>query len=249
MCNAPGRLESSVSNAPSFAGSIEKIGRRRAVDEVRERLIASIQSGELGINERLPSENELARLFGVSRPVIREALVSLDAMGLTVARSGSGTFVVATEVKPELVFGGYAPAHLNQVRRYVEIPSAEEAARCCSKAQLDEIASILDRLESEDDAASRNKLDADFHVAIARATGNPLLAKIIGNLRTMVEEEAFTAARLPQRRSQAHSEHRAIYAAIAARDPALARAAMTAHMDSIDQSIADLEDSPRKQRG
>ena len=60
-----------MSSSPSFSESIEKVGRRRVVDEVRERLIASIQSGELGVNERLPSENELARLFGVSRPAIQ----------------------------------------------------------------------------------------------------------------------------------------------------------------------------------
>jgi GntR family transcriptional regulator, transcriptional repressor for pyruvate dehydrogenase complex len=238
-----------VSSSPSFSESIEKVGRRGVVDEVRERLIASIQSGELGVNERLPSENELARLFGVSRPAIREALVSLEAMGLTVAKNGSGTFVVATQVKAELMFGGYAPAHLNQVRRYVEIPSAEEAARRCNEAQLAEIASIIERLEAEGDPARRNKLDADFHVAIALATGNPLLANIVGNLRTMVEEEAFTAARLPQRRSQAHDEHRAIYAAIAAKDPKRAKAAMTAHMDSIDRSIADLERHPGNEPG
>lgn len=232
------------------AGFRPKINRHRVVDQVREHLTAEIKAGNLKVNDRLPSENELARTFGVSRPVIREALTSLEALGLTSSRNGSGTFVIAAEVKAELLLGGYPPEHLNQVRRYLELPAAELAARNRSQSQLDELTSVLAQMEKEDDPSRRNNLDADFHVKIATASGNALLAKLIGGLRGLVAEESLAAAsELPYRRSNAQGEHRDILEAIAAGDPVAAVAAMATHMDAIDDSVETLRRGISKKRG
>jgi DNA-binding FadR family transcriptional regulator len=239
-------MENETGNGGGFR---PKINRHRVVDQVREQLTAEIKAGNLKVNERLPSENELARTFGVSRPVIREALTSLEALGLTSSRNGSGTFVIAAEVKAELLLGGYPPEHLNQVRRYLELPAAELAARHRSRSQLAELTSVLAQMEKEDDPSRRNNLDADFHVKVAAASGNGLLAKLIGGLRGLVEEESFAAAsELPYRRSKAQDEHRHILEAIAAGDPVAAVAAMATHLDAIDDSVETLRQEISKKR-
>jgi DNA-binding FadR family transcriptional regulator len=204
--------------------------RRSAAADVQAELQAQIESGHYKQSARLPSEAELARAFGVSRPVIREALMSLQALGLTAAQTGKGTFVVSQRVSAPLLMGRYSPAHIREVRRCVEIPSARLAAERRSETDVGELAGILARMEEADDPYRRNRLDADFHVAIAAAAGNPLIAKLIEQLRTVLEEHSLALGRVPRRRESARNEHRAIYEAIVKRDPDAAAAAMEAHL-------------------
>src|SRR5262245_42060389 len=128
---------------------------RRSTD-VQASLKALIESGHYRQNERLPSEAELAKTFGVSRPVIREALMSLQALGLTASQSGKGTYVVSNRVSVPLLMGRYSPAHIAEVRRSLEIPAARLAAERRSDAEVGELAAILARMEDADDPARRN---------------------------------------------------------------------------------------------
>ena len=162
-----------------------------------------IEGGGFKRNERLPSEIELARSFGVSRPVIREALMSLQALGLTASQTGKGTFVVSDRVSAPLLMGGYSPAHVKEVRRYLEIPSARLAALRRTDRDIGELAEILARIEDADDPARRNRLDADFHVAIAAAAGNPLIGKLVEDMRSVLEEHSLALAKIPRRRREA----------------------------------------------
>ncbi len=213
------------------------VRRRSAVDEVRERLTAAIRSGQLQINTKLPSENELARLFGVSRPVIREALVGLEALGLADSHTGRGTFVSSGQIKPELLFGGYRGEHLNEVRRLLEVPSARIAAERRSTSDLAQLSTLIGALADQDDPRQRNKLDAEFHIAIANASDNPLLAKLVGDLRVVLQRVSYLASYLADRREQAQLEHQRIFDAIKLGDASAAVAAMSAHLDAIDRSM------------
>ena len=217
------------------------VPRRGASADVQARLQAQIESGEYKQNERLPSESELARLFGVSRPVIREALMSLQALGLTSSQTGKGTFVVSDRVRVPLLMGRYSPAHIREVRRCVEIPAARLSAERRTDRDIGELAGILARMEDADDPARRNQLDASFHIAIARASGNPLVVKLVEDLRSVLEEHSLAAARAPYRRREAAREHRALYDAIVERDPDAAAAAMEAHLAAAERSFAAQE--------
>ena len=219
---------------------VARVARRSAAEEVRKQLIALIQSGTLKVDERLPSELDLARDFGVSRPVIREALVGLTALGLTTSQNGKGTFVVSERARTPLLLGRYSPAHLNEIRRYLEVPSARQAAEKRSDEDIGRLAGILARMEETADPARRNKLDADFHIAMAQAGGNPLLVKLIEDLRAILEAHSLAAAAVPDRRAGASAEHRAIYDAILRRDVDAAAAAMAAHLDAADNSFIAL---------
>lgn len=76
------------------------------------------------VNDRLPSEAEPSRRFGVSRPIVCEALGRLQALGLTEAWAGRGTSVASSVTKLTITFGQYSASDLNEVRRCVEVPAA-----------------------------------------------------------------------------------------------------------------------------
>ena len=215
----------------------EPVRQRSAAAEVQAKLQANIESGQYRQNDRLPSESELARHYGVSRPVIREALTRLHALGLTASQTGKGTFVVSDRVRPPLLMGLYSPANIREVRRSLEIPSARLAAERRTDRDIGELAAILARMDEADDPARRNRLDASFHIAIARAAGNPLIVRLIEDLRGILEEHSLAVARAPYRRKAASVEHRKVYEAIVNRDPDAAAAAMEAHLVAAESAL------------
>ena len=218
--------------------ALVKVERRSAAADVQAQLQTLIETGQFKQNDRLPSEIELARSFGVSRPVVREALMSLQTLGLTTSQSGKGTFVISDRVRTPLLLGRYSPAHNKEVRRALEIPSAELAAQRRTDKDVGQLAALLARLEDADNPARRNQLDADFHIAVAIASGNPLLVKLIEDMRTVLEEHSLALAKAPHRRKAAHIEHSIIYDAIVRRDAGAAAAAMAAHLDAAEQAFA-----------
>jgi GntR family transcriptional repressor for pyruvate dehydrogenase complex len=186
----------------------------------------------------------------VSRPVVREALVSLQALGLVTSQSGKGSFVASRRVRAPLLLGKFSPCHLNEVRGYLEIPSARLAAERRNDEQVGRLAGLLARMEDCDDAEERNRYDAEFHISIAEAAGNPILVKLVEDLRKILEEHGRAAAAAPNRRSRAAAEHRKIYEAIVRRDVEGAALAMANHLEAADRSFATLERDasvPRKQ--
>jgi GntR family transcriptional regulator, transcriptional repressor for pyruvate dehydrogenase complex len=217
---------------------MQVVPRRGAVGDVLARLKEQIAAGEYKPNARLPSESELCKAFGVSRPVVREALMSLQALGLTTSQPGIGTFVVSDRVGVPLLFGRYSPAHVREVRRCIEIPAARLAAERRTDRDVGDIAAIMARMDYADDPARRNQLDASFHIALARSSGNPLIVKLVEDLRSVLEEHSLAVARAPYRRRAASEEHRAIYDAIVDRDPEAAAAAMEAHLEAAERSFA-----------
>ncbi len=224
------------------------VPRRGAVADVQARLQARIAAGEYKADERLPSESELCKAFGVSRPVIREALMSLQALGLTTSQPGIGTFVVSDHVRIPLVLGRYSPAHVREVRRCIEIPAARLAAERRTDRDVGELAATLARMDDADDPTRRTLLDASFHVAIARSSGNPLIVKLVEDLRTVLEQHSLAAARRPYRRRAAADEHRSIYDAIVDRDPDAAAFAMDAHLAGAERSFAEPDSKDAKSR-
>jgi DNA-binding FadR family transcriptional regulator len=217
-----------------------RVSQDSAADAVRRQLIEMIESGQLAVGDRLPAEVELARDLGVSRNVVREALVSLRILGFTSSRSGSGTFVASDRIRMPLSFGGSTSEQLNEVRRHLEVPCAGLAARRRSEEDLAELARIVDEFEAEDDPRRRVRIDSRFHVALARATANPLYARLIEDLRAGVEEQSLAASLAPGRRAEATTEHRDIYKAVRAADVGLAEKLMMVHLDHLDHSMAIL---------
>jgi DNA-binding FadR family transcriptional regulator len=161
------------------------VQHRSAADHVRSHLIELIETRQFAVNDRLPSEAELAASFGVSRSVIREALHSLHTLGLTRSRAGRGTYVAATRPQSPLVSGHYETGHLDEVRRHLEVAAAGLAAGRCPPEALAELAGLAQQFDDAADPQERLRVDERFHTAVAEASGNPLLAQLIDDLRTV----------------------------------------------------------------
>lgn len=210
--------------------SFRRIGRTNASEAVQEQLVSLIKSGELKVGEKLPPEQELARSFGVSRPVVREALGSLRAVGLVVSRNGRGSFVASAGTRRPPLLGRYSVQELHEVRTHLEVPGARLAASRRTEEHLVRLRQLTDSLESTDEPESWVPLDAAFHVALAEATGNQVQARLVEHLRDLLVEQSLVIVAIEGRIAQANSEHRSIYEAVAAGDEGRAERAMSTHL-------------------
>jgi DNA-binding FadR family transcriptional regulator len=218
------------------------VEHRSAAQHVRSQLVELIESRQFEVNDRLPSEAELATSFGVSRSVIREALHSLNALGLTKSYAGRGTFVAATQAQSQLLIGRYLPSHLNEVRRHLEVPSARLAAERRTQENVDELLGLIAKFDETEDPTDRVQVDALFHIAVARATGNPLFPRLIEDLRAVLQDQALAVSAVPGRTNQASAEHRAIFEAIRDGDADMADLAMRRHLAAVENTSKSLTD-------
>ena len=227
--------------------TIEPVQQRRASEVVLAQLIELIETGQYAVGERLPSEAELAQSFSVSRSVIREALHTLNALGLTRSYAGKGTFVTSNQLSSRLLMGRYLPAQLGEIRRALEVPSARLAAERRTAADLKKLRQLVQRFGATPEPAKRIQIDADLHIGIAAATRNPLFELLVGDLRQVLQDQALTLTRIEGRARQADIEHQRILEAIEAGDGAAAAAAMEAHLDSV-ATLSEEDKSDAKSR-
>ena len=209
-----------------------------------ERLIVDSRLGE---GDRLPSERELAAQFGVSRTVVREAVRALAAKRLVEVEGGRGTVVLAPSTRAAAESMGLllrvqesaADADkVGEVRRVLENEIAKLAASRRTDADIAELQALLDAAQEHVDQPDIFIVeDVEFHAALARATHNELFSVLLESLAQVMLEVRLLALRIPgtPRRSLAH--HRTVFAAVAAGDPALARAAMNEHMDEARETL------------
>jgi GntR family transcriptional repressor for pyruvate dehydrogenase complex len=210
-----------------------------------EHLGADIRAGRYKPTERLPTELELMARFDVSRTVVREAVASLKAEGLVVTRQGSGAFVAQNPTgKPFRIVSDDLKSitevlNVLQLRLAVEVEVAGSAALKRDPRMLDDIGRCLERIDEAvraGDAAI--KADYEFHVSIARATGNPYFERFMRFLGTVLIPRQTVRAGMEDPRArrdyldQVQAEHRAIYRAIRAADPDAARSAARAHLEA-----------------
>jgi GntR family transcriptional regulator, transcriptional repressor for pyruvate dehydrogenase complex len=212
-------------------------------DCATEALTRLVLGGEYAPRARLPTELELARRFGVSRTVVREAVARLKSSGLVESRQGSGVYVREPhgDLRFRLEAGGTlrspgAILEILELRRGLEAEAAALAAVRCTRAQVAELRRALDAI-ARDEAAGRDGVQADmeFHRAIARASGNrhfPALWDFVGQfLRAAFQATRANEARRADFVAQVRDEHRALVDAIARGSAADARAAALRHME------------------
>ncbi|MEZ5716794.1 MAG: FCD domain-containing protein [Paracoccaceae bacterium] len=218
-----------------------------------------ILRGILHPGERLPPERELAERLGVSRPSLREALAELQQGGLLVSRAGSGIFVgdvLGSAFSPALVrlFATHDEAVQDYVafRRDIEGLAAERAARAASDLDLQVIANAfrrMDEAQAQADPAAEADLDAAFHMSVIEASHNVVMLHMMRAMDDLLRQGVFynRARMFSQRttREELLDQHRAINAALQARDPAAARAAAEAHIDFIAAALEAQRKSDR----
>jgi GntR family transcriptional repressor for pyruvate dehydrogenase complex len=217
------------------------MGQLRAHEQILEALRAQIADGTLGVGDRLPAERDLAAGFGVSRTSVREAIRVLEVMGIVSVRRGADHGVTlrrepgnafSTIVGLLVVLDHVSVHDIVEFRVIVESGAARALA---IRGNADALGSLLDRMEDPAlPQAEFHALDAEFHVALVRAAGNALLNlvedAVDGLLRRLVLDVATLDWDWADVRPRLEREHRAIQAAVAARDEDRAALLVSEHI-------------------
>jgi GntR family transcriptional regulator, transcriptional repressor for pyruvate dehydrogenase complex len=218
--------------------------RSSLVDEAADDLRQMILSGQLQPGEFLPPQKELAARFEVGTSTIREAVQSLIAVGLLQAHPGKGTWVredalhaMDTLIHPSAVktrLGQLNARSLCEARAVVEVALSEFAALRATPEDLRKIRTALEAMrERVDDTTAFVKADLDFHVAVANAGHNDLLAQFYHLAHTLLEEVIHELISLPNVKQESIEIQGAVLEAIEGHNPHAARLAAEQHMQYI----------------
>ena len=210
-----------------------KIRPQTIAEAVVERTLADISAGQYEVEQRLPSQREMARQLGVSNSSVREALQSLQTMGVIEIRHGVGAFVldqphIRPMHKPDQgsnVLTSRRIEELMEARCVVEIGLACMAARRGTDEQIEELRGCfaeMTRAVSQNDGQLYSECDVRFHTLLAESSSNVLLSNfthsLSSSLRSLIEFLPYSSAGLLR--------HRPILDALRNRDPAAAAHAM-----------------------
>lgn len=247
------KQESAKSAAVDAAGGValhlERGQRVRLADQLYGQIFDQIASGRLNVGDKLPSEHEICEKFGVSRPVVREALLRLRADGLVTAHQGLGTFV-SHQPAPRLKtfsdvqnVGAYLRAQ--EVRVALEGDAARLAALRRTDEQLHKIgeahAAFVEELEH---GRVSPEADLAFHASIAEASGNDFYLGVLETIHESISgfmrlTLSLTRTGSRQRAQRVADEHAAILGAIREQDAERARIAMQFHLGQARHRLVD----------
>jgi len=213
---------------------------RSLTDEAIDRIREFVRSGRFPAGAKLPAEHELATELGISRSPTREAVKALSLARVLEIRRGDGTYV--TSLAPSLLLEGLENAvslmqggtvlELTEVRRLLEPAATGLAATRITETQLGAVAGLLDAMEEAvEDVESLTVLDAAFHRAVITAAGNETLTALLDGISSRTLRARIWRGTVDRGVTQETlSQHRAIYEALAAHDPALATATALTHV-------------------
>ncbi len=168
-----------------------KITRGTLADQVAERLLEYIEDQHLHPGDLLPSETSLVSSFGVSRPVIREALKNLEGKGIIEIVNGKGALIRPVDSDPLRLFfkramqmESGAMLELMEVRKGLEVQSAVLAAQRRNEKDLAAIQRVLCAMrENMNDLDAYTRLDVEFHLCIAAASHNTMMVSLVETIR------------------------------------------------------------------
>lgn len=225
--------------------------RRKIGEAIRDQLLDQIRNGQLRPGDRLPGERQLMQQFGVGRPAIREAMQSLASAGLIQIHQGERTRVASPDARHlfdnlgqtmlHLLHSSPATLHdLRIARLDFELGMARQAAQRATRKDIATLRALLDNqraaAEAVDSAPDQFvRADMAFHAAITAICGNSVYTLLSNAMLDWLFHFRQEVIRVPGSEQVTMQEHEAVVAAIAAKDPAAAEAAMAHHLNQAAQ--------------
>jgi GntR family transcriptional regulator, transcriptional repressor for pyruvate dehydrogenase complex len=221
----------------------EAIPRSKVYQEVarqiERRITEQMKPGDL-----LPPERELVQMLGVSRGSVRDAIRSLELMGLLEPRQGIGTVVRdPADVPANLLSAALTQqqktiSELLEVRKMIEPALARRAALHVSKAELVEMEQILIRQQEKIGGGELAiEEDSEFHYAIALASDNTVVLKVVDSLMDLLRETRERSLQVEGRQEKSLAGHHCILRALKQGDAVAAEAAMRQHLQEIEKIV------------
>lgn len=220
------------------------IERKKLFEHVAAHLEAQILAGKLRPGDQLPPERDLQARFGVGRPAVREALISLQKAGLVELSNGARARVLMPTASH--IFTGMAPAvrqmlsteegqrHFQGARLFFEVGLAREAARSATDEDLKSLKAALEaNRQAIGDRERFTGTDIAFHFELAKIARNPVFIALHDQISEWLKEQRVVTLAATGQEETAYHAHEAIHAGIAARDPDRAEAAMRNHLEQL----------------
>ena len=226
---------------------VQPVRRDRLYQGIVQQIEGLLERGELKPGDQLPPERQLADQLQVSRASVREALRSLELLGIVETRAGGGTFVRRAQpddlARPltSFISRGHTVADVIDVRGLIEPAVAERAAKNISATELAELREILGAQERKV-SAGESYVDEDtrFHEVIGTAARNELLVTVLGVIWDVLRSSREEWLQTEKRAHASLEAHRRILAALERRDPPAARAAAAEHITAVGEGILRL---------
>ncbi|MBL0939099.1 MAG: FadR family transcriptional regulator [Gemmatimonadaceae bacterium] len=220
--------------------------RPTLTEALAQRIQERIREQAIPPGARLPAIATMAADFGVGAPSVREALRTLETVGVVTIRHGSGVYV--NRPQGSLIVGNpmtHTPASkallldLIEARLPIEVLSAQLAARHATKSQLIEMRRLLNHAEAhlEDDAVL-NETNLAFHRTIAVASGNTVVQQLLDVLTNLFTREQRLILDIQNERAKDHAQHVGILDALEQRKSALAGKRMQAHLTHVQKVLS-----------
>lgn len=218
------------------------IVRRKLFEQVAAHLEREILMGKLKPGERLPPERDLQAMFGVGRPAIREALITLQKAGLIEIGNGAPARVATPTVGGvmaglmpavhQIIAGPEGQRQLQGVRLFMEVGLVRHAAQNATDADL---VRLKEALESNrlaiGDIEAFTRTDIEFHYVFAQIIGNSAFLALHDAMSQWLREQRRIALTEPGEDKTGYAAHKRIFKAVVARDPDAAEAAMRKHLE------------------
>ncbi|MBU2870953.1 FadR/GntR family transcriptional regulator [Colwellia sp. E2M01] len=219
------------------------MGNRRLFWRIVDSIEASINSGQYSIGSRLPPERELAEIFNVSRPTIREAIIALEVRGRIEVKTGSGVYVIedVNNTNSTEVLNAF---EVTQARALIEGEVAAIAATTITTEELKQLKATLVAMKNDKNVEAA---DEEFHKVIANATRNGAMILSVHNLwklRSLTPEIVNDYNRVcSSDNKKTLAEHSAIYTALKSGNASEARSAMHSHFNRLINSLFEVVES------
>ncbi|MGJ7919064.1 FadR/GntR family transcriptional regulator [Neobacillus sp. LXY-4] len=218
--------------------SVESVNRNTLSKQVLERIVQLLTSGQLKPGDKLPTEMELLEELDVSRPVLREALSSLETLGVITRKTREGTFFNnKIDSHPFSVMLALAadnmPAIL-EARMALELGLITIAAKKIDDDQLSRLKKTIDFIANSEDN-NYGEADREFHRIIALSADNPIVEGMIDSL--LITHRKIDSQIKYRERDLTVQHHSAIYEALVKRDPLEAFQQMYRHLDYVRKKV------------
>ncbi|MGD2268842.1 MAG: FadR/GntR family transcriptional regulator [Desulfobacterales bacterium] len=223
----------------------EQTLRQKTVEGIKKYM----EYHKLNPGDRLPPERQMAKRFGISRTIVRDAVNTLAGLGILEVKHRSGIYMssvdsktLASQLSMRLIFNRNSAINLFQVRQVLETAVARWAAEQCDQDGEDKLRKLMKetrRCLSEDNTTCFREIDSRFHILLAEISKNPIVVDLIKTLLEYMQSLRHFSLSLPAKVEECARQHEIIFEAVCDRSPGRAAAAMEEHLQTVLSAVTD----------